>query len=115
MPQFHQQTQSPASMKIEFYPKEKLKKEILEIISKYLDIKDYKIFFFGSRVKGDASKRSDIDIGIEGQNPISFEIMADIKNDISNLSTLYKIDIVDFQSVDKDFYKIAKQNFELIE
>ena len=101
-------------MEIKFYSKEKLKKEILEIVSRYLDTKDYKIFFFGSRVDGKSNERSDIDIGIEGQKSIPFEIMADMKDDISNLSTLYKIDIVDFQSVDKDFYKLAKQNFEII-
>ena len=83
-------------------------------MSRYLDINDYKIFFFGSRVDGNADERSDIDIGIEGQKPIFFETMAKIKNDVSNLSTLYKIDIVDFGDVDKDFYKVAKQNFEPI-
>jgi len=39
-------------MKLEFYPAGKLKKEILEIVGKYLDLKKYKVFFFGSRVKG---------------------------------------------------------------
>ncbi len=40
-------------MKIEFYPEEKLKKEVREIISKYLDLNKYRVFFFGSRVRGD--------------------------------------------------------------
>ena len=53
------------NMKIEFYSEKKLKKEILRIIGKYLDLKKYKIFFFGSRVRGDNFPRADIDIGIE--------------------------------------------------
>lgn len=101
-------------MEIKFYSKEKLKKEILEIAGKYLDIKDYKIFFFGSRATGQCDERSDIDIGIEGKGRIPFETIADIRNDVSNLPTLYKIDIVDFKDVDNDFYKLAKQNLEMI-
>ena len=101
-------------MKLKFYPVERLKKEILEIVSRYLDLKEYKVFFFGSRVSDKVNERSDIDIGIEGPKPISLEIMAEIKEDISNLSTLYHIDVVDFSDVDKDFYKVAKQKIELI-
>jgi septum formation topological specificity factor MinE len=37
-------------MKLKHYPLKKLKKEILEIVGKYLDLKEYKVFFFGSRV-----------------------------------------------------------------
>jgi septum formation topological specificity factor MinE len=44
-------------MKLEYYPVEKLKEEILEILSKYLDLFQYKVFFFGSRVKENADKR----------------------------------------------------------
>ena len=101
-------------MKLEYYPLEKLKKEILEIIGKYLDINSYKVFFFGSRVSNKDDERSDIDIGIEGPNQVSLEVMAQIKDEISTLPTLYHIDIVDFAGVDEDFYKVAKQNFELL-
>ena len=40
--------------------------------------------------------------------------MAQIKDEISALPTLYHIDIIDFANVDKDFYKVAKQDFELL-
>ena len=101
-------------MEIEFYPTRRLKKEILEIVGKYLSLKSYKVFFFGSRLSDKSDKRSDIDIGIEGPKPIPLEIIAQIKNEISNLPILYHIDVVDFKRVDEDFYKVAKQNFELI-
>ena len=101
-------------MQIEFYPNEKLKREILEIVKKHLDTRLWRVFFFGSRVSGKADKKSDIDIGIEGPSPVPFKIMSEIKEDISNLPILYSIDVVDFKNVDKDFYQVAKQNFELI-
>jgi septum formation topological specificity factor MinE len=40
------------TMKLEHYPVEKLKEEILKILRKYLDLKHYRVFFFGSRVTG---------------------------------------------------------------
>lgn len=102
-------------MKLEHYPIEKLKKEILEIVAKYLDISKYRVFFFGSRIAGRGGERSDIDVGIEGPKSVSFKVMAQIKEDISDLPILYHIDIVDFKNVDKDFYEVAKQSLELIE
>lgn len=101
-------------MKIKFYPEKKLKKEILEIIGKHLNLNEYKVFFFGSRVSGKGDERSDIDIGIEGPRPVPFEVMAKIKEEISNIPTLYSIDVIDFKGVEKDFYQVAKQNIEIV-
>lgn len=101
-------------MKLKYYPLGKLKKEILEIISKYLDLKEYRVFFFGSRIKENQDEKADIDIGIEGKKPMPEETLYKIKEEISELPILYKIDIVDFKRVDKDFYQVAKQNIELL-
>jgi len=101
-------------MRLKFYPEKKLKKEILEIVGKYLDLKKYKVFFFGSRISKKKDERADIDMGIEGPKPIPLEIMAKIREEILDLPILYHIDIVDFKNVDEDFYKVAKKNLELI-
>jgi uncharacterized protein len=94
-------------MKLEHYSVKKLKKNILNIFGKYLSLEHYEIFFFGSRVNGKANKRSDIDIGIKGKKPIPIEIIEKIREDISELPILYKIDVVDFNKINKNFYKIA--------
>ncbi len=101
-------------MKIEFYPEEKLKKEVLEIIGKHLDLEKYKVFFFGSRISGEADEKSDVDIGIEGPEKIPSSIMAEIREEIFNLPILYQVDVIDFTSADKDFRKIAGKNIEFI-
>ena len=100
-------------MKLEYYPVEKLKEDILKILNKYLDLSQYKVFFFGSRVKGNADERADIDIGIEGPE-IPFHIKLEIEEELENLPILYKIDFVDFNNVDEDFKKIAKKYVEYI-
>ena len=101
-------------MRIEFYPEKKLKKEILKIAGKYLDLNKYKVFFFGSRVKGGGDEHSDIDVGIEGTEEIPFGIMAQIQEDIDNLPILYKIEIVNFKNTSLDFRKVALRHIELI-
>ena len=63
---------------------------------------------------GKANERSDIDIGIEGPKPLPAEILLDIQEEIENLPTLYKIEIVDFATVDKKFREVALQCIESI-
>lgn len=101
-------------MRLEFYSSEKLGQEIKDIVGKYLDLNQYQIFFFGSRVSGKGDERSDIDIGIEGPEKISLRTMSKIKEEVENMPILYKIDIVDFKSVSSDFYEIAIQNIEIL-
>jgi predicted nucleotidyltransferase len=101
-------------MRLEHYSEEKLKKEILEIVGKYLDLSKYKIFFFGSRVAGTGDERSDIDVGIEGRTPLPSGALLDIQDALENLPTLYKVEIVDFSRVDERFKKVAKEHIEVI-
>lgn len=101
-------------MHLEFYSDEKLKKQLLEILGKHLNIKDYRVFIFGSRVTGKNTERSDIDIGIEGQTGVPRETMAKIREEIENLPTLYKIDFVDFRRVSSDFREVALENTQPI-
>jgi predicted nucleotidyltransferase len=94
-------------MKLEFYPVEKLKKEIIGIVGKWLDLSSYRVFFFGSRVAGKGNERSDIDVGIEGPETVPLRAMAEIEEEIESLPTLYKVEIVDFKSVAPIFKEVA--------
>lgn len=101
-------------MRLEHYPSEKLKKEILGIVEKHLDLQEYRVFFFGSRVTGKNTERSDIDVGIEGQHPVPGHILMDIQEEIMNLRILYKIEIVDFAAVSEKFRAVVGDDREFI-
>ncbi len=101
-------------MRLEYYPESKLRQEILTILAKHLDVSKYKVFYFGSRVTDKGSDRSDIDIGIEGQNPIPLSTISKIKEEIEELPILYCIDIVDFGTVSDDFRQVAMEKVECI-
>lgn len=98
-------------MRLEHYPKEKLKKKIMDILGRYLDISKYSVFFFGSRVSGKGTDRSDIDIGIEGPS-IQSKAWFEIEEEIEEFPTLYKIDLVDFQYVSDKFRNVALRAIE---
>jgi|SRR3989338_11164910 len=98
-------------MRLEYYPVDKLKKEILDIIAKHLDIRSYRIFFFGSRVTGKGTDRSDVDVGIEGP-PIPPRIWFDVQEAFENFPVLYKIEIVDFNRVSPRFRDVALRDVE---
>lgn len=101
-------------MRLEHYPPKKLKREIVAIVSRHLDLKHYRVFLFGSRVSGKATERSDVDVGIEGPEPIPPATMTMIKEEVAAIPTLYKIDIVDFANVPPGFRKIASQHREML-
>jgi len=100
-------------VKLDRYSKEKLKKELLAIVGKHLNLKDHRVFFYGSRVSGKSNDRSDIDVGIEGPKPIPPKILLSIIEEVESIPPLYKIEVVDFSQVDQKFKEVALQNIEL--
>lgn len=93
---------------------QKIKADVVSIIGRYLDLNQYKVFLFGSRVTQKGSERSDFDIGVEGPEPISAKIMAQIRDDANNLPTLYKLEIVDFKTISPDFRKVALKHTQTL-
>lgn len=101
-------------MILQNYPENKFKLEIKNLIGKHLDLKKLQLIVFGSRVNGQASKWSDIDIGILGSGRIPSNIIGNIKDGLEEMPILYKIDVVDFANVSPEFKNIALQNYEQI-
>lgn len=99
-------------MQLEYESVEEVKKKILAIVAKYLSLDEFRVFFFGSRVSGTASERSDIDVGIEGPTPIPLEVLSKIREAVDDLPILYKIDVIDFHRVSNDFREVALQHVE---
>ncbi|HBB66819.1 MAG: hypothetical protein A2X28_00090 [Elusimicrobia bacterium GWA2_56_46] len=101
-------------MNLLHYPVEKLKADLIAIAGRRLDLAEYRLFFFGSRVTNKGNDHSDVDVGVEGPAPIPEEILGAIKDDLEKLPVLYKIDFVDFASVSEDFKKVALARIEVI-
>ena len=72
--------------------KKLIQQEIMKVSS---ELRGYRIVLFGSRAAGNARERSDFDIGIIGDEPVSLQTFYRIDDLLENIETLYKIDFVD--------------------
>lgn len=73
------------------------------------------MFLFGSRAKVTSSDKSDIDIGIISNTRNTGKQVLTIQEKLEQIPTLLKIDVVDFNSVDDEFKKIALKYTQDIE
>ena len=82
-------------------------KEIKNILQNFIDFKKSKVFIFGSRAKGASRKFSDYDIGIIGRKSLDFKKISLIKDKFEESDLPYRVDVVDFSTVSKNFKNIA--------
>lgn len=101
-------------MRLDHYSFHDLNAQILQVVGKYLDLSLYRVFIFGSRVGRFSSERSDIDIGILGPRELGGKVRVDILEDLENLPTLYRFDLVDFNKVTPEFREEALKNIEYV-
>jgi len=80
---------------------------IKEIVFKHLDPAKNRAYIFGSRVRGDNSRFSDFDLGIEGEK-LPAEIYFSIVQDLEDSDIPYKVDVVEMREVSDRFKDIAK-------
>lgn len=84
-----------------------------EILNKNLP-GSYIAFVFGSQANKKNLTRSDIDIGLMSDDPITSIQLTNITADIDALPMLYRIDVVNFNEVDEQFKLIALNNVEYL-
>ena len=89
-----------------------LRAAIRESVARFLDLNIYQLFIFGSEASGVADRRSDIDIGILGPEPVSGAVMQQIREDLETLRTLRPFDVVDFSRVHESFKAEALEHAE---
>ena len=94
--------------------KEQIFNWIKEETTKLIENQNYKLFIFGSQANREVLSNSDIDIGIDAGKPIDGRIISKLWNKLDDLPTLYTFDVVDFQTVEERFKKVALKNIEIL-
>lgn len=69
-----------------------------------------KIWMFGSRIKGTATKNSDCDIALIADNKIPLEKMSLLKESFENSDLSMIIDIIDWNRISQTFQAHIKKN-----
>lgn len=81
-----------------------------KIVLKKIDTTAFDVFLFGSRADGTAREMSDIDIGIFGKEKLNKLLKSDIEDLLEESIIPFKVDIIDFNSVDPKFKQRAMQH-----
>ena len=83
---------------------------VRDILKKNLNGISTKTYVFGSRVKGENRKFSDIDIAIRADNDIPFSIMARLNHDFEESNLDYFVNIVDLNTASERFVKCIEND-----
>ncbi len=82
-------------------------KIVEQILSEY---PDYDFFYYGSRVKGNFWKGSDLDILIHGKSEMPYLLLDELKDRFDNSSLSFVVNFCDFHNIDQLFYKNIQQD-----
>jgi len=85
----------------------------LDIVKNILTKYPYTFYAFGSRVKGNPKKLSDLDLCFIEKIPGN--IQAHIDEDFEESDLPYKVDIVDWDMCDKNFQNLIRKDLRLIQ
>lgn len=90
-------------------PLEKLK----EAIYLFLKNEDAKVVLFGSRARGDFANTSDVDVGIIPGKGFDRVKLILLREYIDELNIPYKVEIIDFSTVAKEFRQLSLKEAEV--
>ena len=85
---------------------EKEEKIIKDILSRY----PYEFYYYGSRVKGDFTKGSDLDVLIKNENEIEQNILDEISLKFNESLIPYRVNFSDYKKMSEDFYNLIKND-----
>lgn len=71
---------------------------------------DVDIYVFGSRVQEKSLKYSDVDIALKGVGILDFNQVITLRAIFEDSSFPYKVDIIDLNNIDNNFYNIIKND-----
>lgn len=88
----------------------------LEIIQSILRpyAQNYEFYFFGSRVRGNFSKSSDLDVLIKGHEEMPLNDLEPIKEQFDESSLPYIVNFIDYHKIDQNFYKLIANDLNSV-
>lgn len=66
-----------------------------------------RLYFFGSRTRGEAHRGSDLDVAIDAVRAVTLSEMARLKEALDDSALPYRVDVSDFQQLDLSFRERA--------
>nr|WP_294543659.1 nucleotidyltransferase domain-containing protein [uncultured Rhodopila sp.] len=70
-----------------------------------------RVWVFGSRATATARRYSDLDLAVEADGPVGFDVLSDVAEALSESDLPYKVDVIDLRSVDPAFRALIEPDF----
>lgn len=86
-----------------------------KIIKSILQAYPYEFYYYGSRVKGDFTKGSDLDILIKDEKEIPESILNRLSYEFNESLIPYVVNFSDYSSMSDEFYKLIENDLIKIE
>lgn len=81
---------------------------IKELLKPYKD--NYSFYYYGSRVKGNFEKSSDLEILIKGEQEMTLDKILDLKLIFDSSKLPYYVNFVDYNILTKEFFEMIKDD-----
>lgn len=88
-------------------------KIVQAILAEYLP--NTPVWAFGSRVKGNSGRYSDLDLAIHTEKPLDFVQLAKLEQAFSDSDLAWKVDLLDWAATSESFKKIVTENYVVIQ
>ena len=86
--------------------------DVKEVIRKLFKGRKVKVYIFGSRVRGEHTPRSDLDIGFLSEEDISYELSL-LREFLEESNLTFVVDIVDLSRTGRDFREAVMKEGKL--
>ncbi len=74
-------------------------------------IADRPVWVFGSRANGRARRRSDLDLAVGGETPLSLRLRSELADDFDQSDLPYRVDVVDLAEITPEFRERIERDF----
>lgn len=79
-------------------------KQILKV-----NLESEKVVIFGSRVNGTLHDHSDVDLAIIGEEKLSYDLIAALREAFENATFSFRVDFLDYHRISKEFRSIIDE------
>lgn len=86
---------------------------VKSILAEYLP--NIPVWAFGSRVKGNNGRYSDLDLALLTETPLDFVQLAKLEQAFSDSDLVWKVDLLDWATTSESFKKIVVENYVVIQ
>lgn len=78
-------------------------------------VPDCEVRAFGSRATWTAKDYSDLDLAVVGKEKLSSKILFALKEDFQESNLPFRVDVLDWNSISKEFRKVIEKNYEVVQ